>query len=100
MANYTKLSELTTSYLANYLRITEISTADTSLLSDIIEASKNYILTYTGRDAEAADKFPEFTIAALVLCEDMFDKRTYSIESKEANRVIDNILGMHSVNLL
>lgn len=100
MATYTKFSEITSSYLVNYLRLSETTTADLELLTSIIEAAKNYILTYTGRDEEAADKYPEFTIAALVLSEDMFDKRTYSIESKEANRVVDNILGMHSVNLL
>ena len=100
MANYTKFSEITSSYLTNYLRLSETTAADLELMASIIEAAKNYILTYTGRDSEAADSYPEFTIATLVLCEDMFDKRTYSIESKEANRVVDNILGMHSVNLL
>lgn len=102
MANngYTKVSEITVSDLTNYLRITELSSSDTSLLTSILEAAKNFVLSYTGRNIEDADTFPEFTIAVLVLSEDMYDKRTYSIDKSEANKVVESILGLHSINLL
>lgn len=101
MANdYTKVSEITVSDLANYLRITELSNSDTTLLTSILEAAKNFVLSYTGRTIEAADTYPEFTIAVYVLSEDMFDKRTYSVDKTEANKVVDSILGLHSINLL
>ena len=101
MANdYTKVSEITVSDLANYLRISELSNSDTILLSSILEAAKNFVLSYTGRTIEAADSYPEFTIAVYVLSEDMFDKRTYSVDKTEANKVVDSILGLHSINLL
>lgn len=102
MANYeyTKVSEITVSYLANYLRLSEVSSEDTSLLETIIESAKNYVLNFSGVTLEVADTYPEFTIATLVLCEDMFDKRTYSIDKSESNKVVDNILGLHSINLL
>ena len=101
MANtYTKVSELSINDLANYLRLTEIPVSDTTLLSSILEAAKSYVLTYTGRDEESADTFPEFTLAVLVLSEDLYDKRTYSVDKSEANKVVESILGMRSVNLL
>lgn len=101
MANtYTKVSELSVTDLANYLRLTEIPVSDTTLLSSILEAAKSYVLTYTGRDEESADTFPEFTLAVLVLSEDLYDKRTYSVDKNEANKVVESILGMRSINLL
>jgi hypothetical protein len=101
MANtYTKVSELSVIDLANYLRLTEIPVSDTTLLSSILEAAKSYVLTYTGRDEESADTFPEFTLAVLVLSEDLYDKRTYSVDKNEANKVVESILGMRSINLL
>ena len=101
MANdYTKVSEITVSDLANYLRISELSNSDTTLLTSILEAAKNFVLSYTGRTLEQADTFPEFTLAVLVLSEDLYDKRTYSVDKTEANKVVDSILGLHSINLL
>lgn len=101
MANtYTKVSELSVNDLANYLRLTEIPVSDTTLLSSILEAAKSYVLTYTGRDEDTADTFPEFTLAVLVLSEDLYDKRTYSVDKNEANKVVESILGMRSINLL
>jgi len=101
MANdYTKVSEITVSDLANYLRISELNNSDTTLLTSILEAAKNFVLSYTGRTLEQADTFPEFTLAVLVLSEDLYDKRTYSVDKTEANKVVDSILGLHSINLL
>ena len=101
MANeYTKVSEITVNDLANYLRITELSSSDTTLLTSILEAAKNFVISYTGQTSETADNYPEFTIAVYVLSEDMYDKRTYSVDKSEANKVVDSILGLHSINLL
>ena len=98
--NYKKFSEVAVSDLAAYLRLIETTQAENDLLSTIIEAAKSFILTYTGRTIEDADTFPEFTIALLALGEDMFDKRTYIVDSELSNKVIDAILGSRSVNLL
>ena len=101
MANtYTKVSEITTNDLANYLRITEVPSSDEQLLTSILAAAKNFVITYTGQTPETADTFPEFTLAVYVLAEDMYDKRTYSVDKTEANKVVESILGLHSINLL
>lgn len=97
---YKRFNEIATSDLVNYLRLLEVSSADTELLTTILEAAKSYILTYTGRTAEDADKFPEFTIAVYVIAEEMYDKRTYIVDSDISNKIVDSILGSRSVNLL
>lgn len=97
---FTKFSEVAVIDLTNYLRITELPSSDTQLLTSILEAAKNFVLSYTGQTAEAADSFPEFTIAVYVLSEDMYDKRTFSVDKTEANKVVESILGLHSINLL
>lgn len=99
-APYKKFSEITPSDLVNYLRLAETTGAELDLLGTILEAAKSFVLTYTGRSAEAADTFPEFTIAVYVLSEDMYDKRTYVVDSNLSNKIVDSILGARSVNLL
>lgn len=98
--SYTKFSEIATSDLVNYLRLVETTQADLVLLGTILEAAKSYVLTYTGRTVEDADLFPEFTIAVYTLVEDMFDKRTYIVDSDISNKIVDSILGARSINLL
>ena len=79
--SYKKFTEIATSDLVNYLRLYETTEADLALLQTILDAAKSFVLTYTGRTTEDADTFPEFTIAVLVLSEDMYDKRTYIVDS-------------------
>ena len=99
-SSYKKFSEITVSDLTNYLRLAEVSQADESLLGTILAAAKNYVLGYTGRKVEEADTFPEFTIAVYVMAEDMFDKRSYIVDSNTTNETVNSILGMRSMNLL
>ena len=99
-APYKKFSEIRTSDLVNYLRLVEQTGAEQELLGTILEAAKSFVLTYTGRSVEEADTFPEFTIAVYVLSEDMYDKRTYSVDATTSNKIVDSILGARSVNLL
>lgn len=93
-------TEIGTTDLVNYLRIPEVTEADLALLETILEAAKSFVLTFTGRTEAEADTFPEFTIAVYVICEDMWDKRTYVVNSDTSNKIVDSILGSRSVNLL
>lgn len=99
-SNYVKFSEIGTSDLVNYLRLAETTQADLTLLGTILEACKSFILTYTGRTTEEANNYPEFTIAVYTLSEDMYDKRTYIVDSDTSNKIVDSILGSRSINLL
>lgn len=98
--NYVKFSEIGVTDLVKYLRLAETTQDDLTLLGTILEASKSFILTYTGRDEESADKYPEFTIAVYTLSEDMYDKRSYIVDSETSNKIVDSILGSRSINLL
>lgn len=95
-----KFSEIAVSDLVNYLRISEPTSSDLVLLTNILEAAKNYVLSYTGQKLKDADDFSEFVIAVYVLSQDMYDNRSYSAVSPNVNKIVDSILGLHSINLL
>lgn len=98
--NYVTFSEITTGDLVNYLRIAETTQGDLDLLSTILEAAKAYVLKFTGRDEEAANNYPDFTIAVYVISAEMYDKRSYTVDSERANQIVESILGSRSINLL
>lgn len=100
MNNITKVSEITYSDVANYLRLSEVSQADQNTLTNLINISIAYIQGYTGQTAENLDNFQDFVIVVLVLCQDMWDNRTLYVDNSNLNNVVQSILDMHSVNLL
>lgn len=95
-----KLGDLTVNDLVDYLRLTEPTTADNELLATILEASKQYIYKYTGLDPLVANNYYDLSIAVYVLSQDMFDNRAYYVDTANVNKVVEAILGLHSVNLL
>lgn len=98
MNNISKVSEITAEDIADYLRIDELTDGDTQTLNNLLEIAKTYIESYTGLDN--LDKYPEFVIAVLILCQGMYDNRTMYVDNTNLNTVVETILGMHSVNLL
>ena len=94
------VSELTIQDLADYLRLSELTTADEALLTTILAAAKDYVYKYTGLTAEQVDESKDITIAAYVLAQDMYDNRAYYVDTGNVNKVVEAILGLHSVNLL
>jgi len=36
----------------------------------------------------------------MILCQDMYDNRSMYVDKNNLNKVVETILGMHSVNLL
>lgn len=100
MNNITKVSEITYSDVADYLRLSEVSQQDQNTLTILINVSIAYIQGYTGQQYENLDNFPDFIIVVLVLCQSMWDDRTLYVDNSNLNIVIQGILDMHSVNLL
>ena len=96
----TKVSEIKVQDIADYIRISELTEADEKFISTILNIVKEYINSYTGISIDQLDDYKEFIIVIYTLCEDMYDNRTLYIDSNSVNKVIDNILSMHSVNLL
>lgn len=95
-----KVSDITITDVINYLRLDEVSEADRAFLETALSSAKSFVYNYTGLSSEQADLYSEFVIAIYVLCQDMFDNRTLYVSSSNVNKVVEAILGLHSVNLL
>jgi hypothetical protein len=100
MNEISTVSQITAQDVADYLRISEVTQDDTNTLNTLLTVAKNYMMQYTGRTAEELDMFPDFVIVALILCQDMWDNRTIYVDTNNVNRVVESILGLHSINLL
>lgn len=100
MQEITKVSDITYSDIADYIRLVEVTNDDKNTLNNLIVVAKSFICQYTGRTTEELDNFQDFIIVVFILCQDMWDNRTLYVDNKELNRVVETILGMHSVNLL
>lgn len=98
MNNITKVSEITYQDCADYMRLDEVSEDDINTLNNLIDVAKTFISNYTGRTD--LDVFQDFVIVVFVLVQDMWDNRTLYVDKTNLNKVVESILGMHSVNLL
>jgi len=98
MNNITKVSEITYQDVADYIRLSEVTQDDQNTLTTLINVSKTFISNYTGQTD--LDNFPDFVIVVFILCQDMWDNRTLYVDNSNLNKVVETILGMHSINLL
>ena len=95
-----KVSEVTSTDLAEYLRVVEVTPYEDGYLSTLIGASTAYMCKYTGLTTAQLDESQDFVPVLLVLCQDMYDNRALYVDSANVNRMVQSILDMHSVNLL
>ncbi len=93
-----KISELTGGYIAEYLR-TDYE-AEKDIFRIIKSAAIEYIKSYTGLNYEEMDQYEDLTVAALVLCSDMYDNRQMTVQTDKQNPTVVQILSLHSANLL
>lgn len=93
-----KISELTVEYIAEYLRADLDDEVNT--FKAIKAAAIEYIKSYTGLKDEELDEHEDLTVAALVLCSDMYDNRQMTVQNDKENPTVKQILSFHSVNLL
>ena len=90
-----KVSTITVQDVADYIRLTEVSQEDTKLLTNLINIAKTFIKEYTG--VQDLDQYDDFTIVIFILCQDMYDNRTLYVDKTNLNKVVETILGMHTV---
>ena len=100
MNNITKISDITYSDIADYIRLSEVSESEQNYLTTLINVSKDYISKYTGINTNDLDNYADLIIVVFVLCQDMYDTRALYVDNSNLNKVVDTILGMHSINLL
>lgn len=100
MNEITKVSDITANDLADYIRLDEVTSDDENKLNTLLNVAKTFISEYTGRTSEELDNYQDFVIVALVLVQDMWDTRALYVDKTNLNKVVESILGLHSVNLL
>lgn len=100
MNQIAKVSDVTSTDLAEYLRVGEVTSSEEGFLNTIIGAAKSYICKYTGLTSEQMDESSDLVIALFVLAQDMYDNRALYVDSANVNLAVQSILDMHSVNLL
>lgn len=100
MNQIAKVSEVTSTDLAAFLRVGEVTPYEEGFLNTIIGAATAYVCKYTGLTSEQLDESQDFVQVLLVLCQDMYDNRALYVDSANVNRMVQSILDMHSVNLL
>ena len=94
----TKVSEITTKEIADYIRLDEVSVADEIQLETFLTVAKNYVANYTGLDD--LDEYADLVIVVYILCQDMYDNRSMYLDKNNPNRVVQTILDMHTRNNL
>ena len=90
----TKVSEITTADIADFIRLGEVSDADEKQLQTFLTVAKNYVTNYTA--LEDLDEYADLVIAVYVLCQDMYDNRSLYIDKNNPNKVVQTILDMHT----
>jgi hypothetical protein len=95
-----KISEVQVQDLKDYAREYNDDVQTNSFFDLILAAGKAYIKGYTGLDDTALDTHEDLTIVLMVLANEMYDNRTYTVENDKVNNVIKSILDMYSINLL
>ena len=98
--NIQKVSDITASDCAEYIRLTDATADDTNTLNTLLTVAKTYVSKHTGRTIQELDALEDVIIAVLILVQDMWDNRTLYVDESNANKVVESILGLHAVNLL
>ena len=90
----TKVSEITTNDIADFIRLDEVTDADTKQLETLLIIAKDYIKNYTALND--LDEYADLVIVVYILCQDMWDNRTMYIDKGNTNKVVQTILDMHT----
>ena len=95
-----KVSDITVTDVTDYLRIPEITEEVTSLITTALNVAKQYVMSYTGLDAEGMDAHEDLVIVIYVLCQSMYDDRAMYMDKSNINNVVESILNLHCINFM
>ena len=90
----TKVSEITTKDIADFIRLGEVSDAEEKQLQTFLTVAKDYVTNYTA--LEDLDEYADLVLVIYILCQDMYDNRSLYIDKNNPNRVVQTILDMHT----
>lgn len=95
-----KISELTSAIVKDYCGISD-DDSDDIIEKLLLPAAKAFVRQYTGLDEEKIDENEDLAVACMVLVNDMFTQRDYTLSMhKQVSPTVKTILDMHSVNYL
>jgi len=94
-----KISEITVNNVVEYLRL-EDGEYNEAEIENLLNVAKQFVKSYTGLTDEEIDQHEDFYIVIMILCQDMYDNRSYYVDKSNLNKVVETILGMYSVKLL
>ena len=91
------ISELTPAIIKDFCGISDNDSDD--IIAALIPSAKAYISGYTGLTDEQLDEHEDITYACMVLVNDMFTQRDYTLSlHKQVAPTVKTILNMHSLN--
>ena len=94
-----KLSQVTLNIVKDFCGVSDNDSDN--ILNLLMSSASDFIKGYTGLTAEQIDDFEDITDAYLILVNDMFSCRDYTLSlHKQVNPAVKTILGMHAVNYL
>lgn len=93
-----KLSEVTLDRVKAYCGVS--GTDSDGLLELIMDGARAFMLNYTGLTEEQAEEYSDLTLAYLVLVNEMFTNRTYTVDMQSVNPFAAQIMGLYRMNLL
>ncbi|MCM1530606.1 MAG: head-tail connector protein [Alistipes sp.] len=76
-----KISQLTACIIKDYCGISD-DDSDDVIEKVLLPAAREYIKGYTGLTAEQCDEHEELSVACMVLVNDMFSQRDYTINMR------------------
>ena len=91
-----KMTEITLEDIKSYLRVD--GDDEDTFISAALEASRQYIRTYTAQDDEFLDTCADIPMAVFALCADMYDVRQATVNNDKANPLVRQILDSYSRN--
>ena len=92
-----KVSELTTAIIKDFCGISDNDSDD--IINALIPSAKAYIRGYTSLTDEQLDEHEDITYACMVLVNDMFTQRDYTLSlHKQVSPTVKTILNMHALN--
>ena len=89
MNEISKVSDITATDVADYIRLVDFTDEDTNTLNNLIGIAKTFIMNYTGHTLEDLDNYQDFVIVVLILCQDMWDNRTLYVDKGTLSYPVD-----------
>ena len=96
-----KVSEITTSELAEFIRVPIDDDNNTEmLLQTFLSSAISFIKSYINHDEVYLDEHSEFVQVVFVLCQDMHDNRMLYPDKTNLNYFVKSTLDMHCGGLV